>query len=897
MEFDKLVKHMSVDSRNVLEKSVALASSRSHFSIEIEHWLFELLQSHNKDIEIIFSHFGISYDTLFNDISTNIELIKTGNDGFPKISQDITRLLFESWMIASSEYSSLDIHACHVLLAFVENTQLRLKALKISSEFEKLIAEDIREQCETLLKKTAATTSEVDTSAPGQLTKTPALNQFAINMTEQARSGKIDKVLGRDNEIRQMVDILCRRKQNNPILTGEAGVGKTAVVEGLAERIASGDVPDILKQTELYSLDMGLLQAGAGVKGEFENRLKNVIKEVQNSSVPIIMFIDEAHTMIGAGNQAGSGDAANLLKPALARGELRTIAATTWAEYKKYFESDAALTRRFQVVKIEEPTEELAITMLRSIAPTLEQHHSITILDEAIVSAVSLSHRYIAGRQLPDKCVSLLDTACARVNLSLSTKPDTIEKYERDIDDINFQMSRLSSESSSGIDHSEKLAELEVKKVSIEVSRAEIQDQWQKEQTLIDSIVNYRLMLEKLKNAEDDENNQSRTSSEKESNEIGKKLKKDREALAKLQGTKPLMYECVDAQVVAEVVADWTGIPVGRMQADEIDSIMSLQHYMESRVVGQPHGLEKIAQTMQTARAKLSDPKRPLGVFMLVGPSGVGKTETALALAEQLYGSDQNITTINMSEFKEEHKVSLLMGSPPGYVGYGEGGVLTEAVRRKPYSVVLLDEIEKAHPGVQDIFYQVFDKGMLRDGEGRDIDFKNTVIIMTSNTASEQIDQLCADPETKPLPDGLIEAISPTLRETYKPAFLGRINIIPYYPLEQDTLGKIAHMQLEAIKQRIQNNYQVSLTYSKKLIDYIVQQCVQSDVGARQISLSLNNTLLPEMAQKILSALALEKKFEQVTVDINKNNLFDIKLKNKSKKSVVEPKTKNKIPA
>ncbi|MGH1485303.1 MAG: type VI secretion system ATPase TssH, partial [Cellvibrionaceae bacterium] len=668
MEFDKLVKHMSSDSRNLLEKSVALASSRSHFSIEIEHWLFELLQSEDKDIAIILSHFGIKQDQLFTDVSNKIELIKTGNDGFPKIGQDITRLLFESWMIASSEYSSLEIASCHILLAAVDNPHLRLKILKISSEFEKLVAEDIREQCETLLKKTAGVAPASGAEQTGQVTKTPALNQFAINMTEQARSGKIDKILGRDNEIRQMIDILCRRKQNNPILTGEAGVGKTAVVEGLAERMASGDVPNILKGTELYSLDMGLLQAGAGVKGEFENRLKNVIKEVQNSATPIIMFIDEAHTMIGAGNQAGAGDAANLLKPALARGELRTIAATTWAEYKKYFETDAALTRRFQVVKVEEPTEALAITMLRSVAPTLEKHHEITILDEAISSAVTLSHRYIAGRQLPDKCVSLLDTACARVNLSLSTKPDVIEAYEREIENIEFEVSRLSSEVAAGIDHSEVLAELEIKKVTAETALSEVQEKWTKEQDLIKQIVAHRKDLEALQNEEagiDASSKKEKAAAQKSVETTIASLRKERASLAELQGSKPLMYECVDAQVVAEVVADWTGIPVGRMQADEIDSIMSLQSHMEERVVGQSHGLEKIAQTMQTARAKLSDPRRPLGVFMLVGPSGVGKTETALTLAEQLYGSDQNITVINMSEFKEEHKVSLLMGSPP----------------------------------------------------------------------------------------------------------------------------------------------------------------------------------------------------------------------------------------
>jgi len=876
MEFDQLIKNMSEPARDVLEKSVALASSRSHFSIEIEHWLFEVLQADDKDITVIMSHFSVSLDTLMHDVSNKIELIKTGNDGFPKISQDIARLLFEAWMIASSEYGSVKMHSCHILLAFISNPKLRLNALKLSSQLEKLNEQDLREQCETLLTKSDAV--EKTTGDAPLATKTPALDQFAINMTEQARSGKIDKVLGRDNEIRQMIDILCRRKQNNPILTGEAGVGKTAVVEGLAERIASNEVPDILKGTELYSLDMGLLQAGAGVKGEFENRLKNVIKEVQQSSVPIVMFIDEAHTMIGAGNQAGAGDAANLLKPALARGELRTIAATTWAEYKKYFESDAALTRRFQVVKIEEPTESLATTMLRSIAPSLENHHGVVILDEAVESAVTLSHRYIAGRQLPDKCVSLLDTACARVNLSLSTRPDTIETYEKEISNIGFQIDRLNIESVSGFEHSQAIAELGIKKTSIESKLVEIKKQWEKEQALIATIVNCRKTLENHDPKKD--NNKPPVVSPKKTIAT---LRDSRKKLAALQNNNPLIHECVDAQVIAEVVADWTGIPVGRMQADEIDSVMALQSYMEKRVIGQPHALEKIAKTMQTARAKLSDPKRPLGVFMLVGPSGVGKTETALALAEQLYGSEQNITTINMSEFKEEHKVSLLMGSPPGYVGYGEGGVLTEAVRRKPYSVVLLDEMEKAHPGVQDIFYQVFDKGILRDGEGRDIDFKNTVIIMTSNTASEQIEQLCLDPDTKPQPEALLSAVSPTLRETYKPAFLGRINIIPYYPLEQDVLGNIAKMQLDQIKQRIRNNYHVELTYTKALVEHVVSQCAQSDVGARQIALSLNNTLLPKMAEVILSAMAKEEEFDEIAVSLTKEKHYKITLKTKQK--------------
>lgn len=894
MEFDQLIKNMSDDCRELFEKSVATASSRSHYSIDMEHWLFEALNNQNKEVQVVLNHFGLKTESLHDDLITALENLKTGNDGFPKISPDIIRLLFEAWMIASTQYSCLQVRPIHIVLAIVDNKSLRLRTLTLSKQFEKLNSEDIREQCESILKNPLGSDgeefseSDSENSSGQSPTKTPALDQFTINLTEQARSGKIDKILGRDNEIRQMIDILCRRKQNNPILTGEAGVGKTAVVEGLAVRIISGEVPSVLENVELHTLDLGLLQAGAGVKGEFENRLKNVIKEVQQSSTPIILFIDEAHTLIGAGNQSGSGDAANLLKPALARGELRTIAATTWAEYKKYFETDAALTRRFQVVKVEEPTEEQAIVMLRSITPSLEKHHQIAVLDEAISSAVSLSHRYIAGRQLPDKCVSLLDTACARVNLSLGTTPAALENCQRQLENILFELERLEQEKQSGRDHDETIVELEVKKVSVEEKRQALQAKWETEKEHINTIVGIRREIEALDTTEDNKDNKdnklSTAAKAKQLKTLILKLKKCRANMSETQSDSPLIYECVDAKVIADVVADWTGIPVGRMQADEINSVLALKDFMEERVIGQSHCLEIIAKTMQTARAKLSDPKRPLGVFMLAGPSGVGKTETALALAEQLYGSEQNMTVINMSEFKEEHKVSLLMGSPPGYVGYGEGGILTEAVRRKPYSVVLLDEIEKAHPGVQDIFYQVFDKGILRDGEGRDIDFKNTVIIMTSNTASEQIEQLCSDPDTAPSHKGLLEAIGPTLRETYKPAFLGRINIIPYYPLNEECLGKIARLQLDGIQNRIQTNYKVPAKFSEKFLSHIVDQCQQSDTGARQIAALLNNTLLPDLAEKMLSALAKGEEFDQISVDINGDSAINIQLKNKPKK-------------
>ncbi|MGI1678137.1 MAG: type VI secretion system ATPase TssH [Cellvibrionaceae bacterium] len=887
MEFEKLVKNLSDESRDLFEKSVATAASRSHYYIDIEHFLNQTIECNTKEVDVLLKHFDVSVDKFSADLNQSLEQLKTGNDGFPKISPDVVRLLFEAWMIASSQYQSIEVRPIHIFLAAIENAALRVRLIKISSVVEKLSADDVKAQCEQLLKDGLPQSRNEHSDGVPNMTKTPALDQFTMNLTQQARDGKIDAVLGRDSEIRQMIDILCRRKQNNPILTGEAGVGKTAVVEGLAVRIAIGDVPDILKNVELMSLDLGLLQAGAGVKGEFENRLKNVIKEVQSSTNPIIIFIDEAHTLIGAGNQAGAGDAANLLKPALARGELRTIAATTWAEYKKYIETDAALTRRFQVVKVEEPTESQAIVMLRSITPSLEKHHNITVLDEAVVSAVTLSHRYITGRQLPDKCVSLLDTACARVNLSQSTTPAAIENYTTQLQDIDFEVERLIAEGKDGRDHQEVLIDLEVKKLALESSKSELSDRWTQEKKYLKEIAAIRKDIETqtLKNKENGGQKETATDRKKLS-ALSKKLQDVRSTLQKCQSDLPLIYECVDSQVIAEVVADWTGIPVGRMQHDEIANVLALKDSLEKRVVGQSHGLSAIAKSIQTARAGLSDPKRPVGVFMLVGPSGVGKTETVMALAEQLYGSEQSLTVINMSEFKEEHKVSLLMGSPPGYVGYGEGGVLTEAVRRKPYSVVLLDEMEKAHPGVQDIFYQVFDKGILRDGEGRDIDFKNTVIIMTSNTASEQIETLCADPETKPSPSGLLDTIGDTLRQTYKPAFLGRINVVPYFPLEAEWLSKIAEMQLNIIKQRVQKNYKVSLRFTDKLLSFIVAQCEESDTGARQCAAILNNTLLPTLSEKLLQSLAEEKIFSQVLVDLNDANNFVIKLSNLKIKSV-----------
>ncbi|HEV2765568.1 MAG TPA: type VI secretion system ATPase TssH, partial [Pyrinomonadaceae bacterium] len=694
--------------------------------------------------------------------------------------------------------------------------------------------------------------------------KAKALDQFTIDLTSRAKAGKIDPVLGRDFEIRQVIDILTRRRQNNPILTGEAGVGKTAVVEGFALRVAGGDVPGPLKNVAVRTLDLGLLQAGAGIKGEFENRLKSVIEEVKSSPQPIILFIDEAHTMIGAGGQAGQNDAANLLKPALARGELRTIAATTWAEYKKYFEKDAALARRFQVVKVDEPDEEKAIRMMRGLTETLENHHKVRILEEAVEDAVRLSHRYISGRQLPDKAVSVLDTACAKVAMGQAATPPAIEDAERRVEQLGTEIRALEREAVTGADHAERIEELKAARKEDEDRLVLLRKQWDVERGLIERIRDVRTQLEQhaLGNVHAGADAQASAGGNgaggavpvaaaspaeaahaaqpaavgqtaqtapagqpasgvqpgasepaADPEELRRRLSELNDELARVQGETPLMQATVNSQTIAEVISGWTGIPVGKMLADEINTVMALREILERRVVGQSHALEAISQRIRTARANLTDPRRPVGVFLLVGPSGVGKTETALTLADSLYGGERNLVTINMSEYQEAHTVSSLKGSPPGYVGYGEGGVLTEAVRRKPYSVVLLDEVEKAHPDVMELFYQVFDKGQLEDGEGREIDFKNTVILLTSNTGTDVMMKLCADPDTRPEPEGLVEAVRPELLKVFKPALLGRMVVVPYYPITDDVMRRIIRLQLGRIGARLRENHGAEFVY------------------------------------------------------------------------------------
>ncbi|HZH33463.1 MAG TPA: type VI secretion system ATPase TssH, partial [Pyrinomonadaceae bacterium] len=695
-----------------------------------------------------------------------------------------------------------------------------------------------------------------------------------------------------DFEIRQVIDILTRRRQNNPILTGEAGVGKTAVVEGFALRIAQDDVPEPLKNVAVRTLDLGLLQAGASVKGEFENRLKTVIDEVKSSPQPIILFIDEAHTMIGAGGTAGQNDAANLLKPALARGELRTIAATTWAEYKKYFEKDAALARRFQVVKVEEPDEEKAIGMMRGLTEKMESHHNVRILDEAIVECVKLSNRYISGRQLPDKSVSGLDTACAKVAIGQGATPGSIEDATRRISRLETEINSLTREQVTGAGHDERIAELTAQKETEEAQLATLNEQWTKEKELIARIREIRSQLEKTptngKVASTNGSAASQTASsenQSEAENVSASTANDADALRtelagvyeelkQVQGDNPLMQPVVNGQTVAEVISGWTGIPVGKMVADEINSVLKLQEKLAERVIGQFHALSAIAQRIRTARAGLTDPKRPIGVFILVGTSGVGKTETALALADTLYGGERNLISINMSEYQEAHTVSSLKGSPPGYVGYGEGGVLTEAVRRKPYSVVLLDEVEKAHPDVMELFYQVFDKGVLEDGEGREIDFKNTIILLTSNVATDTIMTLCADEDTKPEPEGLIEAIRPELIKAFKPALLGRMVVVPYYPISDSVLREIIRLQLGKIERRIFENHKAQFSYDDNVTDEIAKRCTEVESGARNVYNILTGTLLPAMSGEVLSRMASGEALNRVHVSVGQDGNF-----------------------
>ena len=867
--------------RSTLEGAAGLALSRTNYDVEIEHWLLRLIDRQTSDIAVILSHFEVDAGRLTQDVNRQIDRFKTGNGRAPALAPNIVKLIREAWLLASLDDSSSVVRSGHLLLALLGTDELSSVAREASTHFARIPVETLR----TTMVQIAAGSEEARAAADalpaggsgGAASGAPAagttaargqeaLNKYTIDLTAQAKAGKIDPIFGRDPEIRQIVDILTRRRQNNPILTGEAGVGKTAVAEGFALRIVQGDVPEALKNVRLLSLDLGLLQAGAGIKGEFENRLKSVIDEVKSSATPIIVFIDEAHTLIGAGGAEGQNDAANLLKPALARGEMRTIAATTWAEYKKYFEKDPALTRRFQVVKVEEPSENLAVAMLRGLVPVLEKHHKVRILGEALEAAAGLSHRYISGRQLPDKAISLLDTACARVGISQAATPPAVEDLDRRLGLLASEVTMLEREGRAGLDVTAALADRAAQKTTIEADRAVMAERWQIERDAVQAVAAARAGLDALPPESADLDAHTTT------------LRAAQVALAAAQGTTPMVYDVVDANVVAEVLSGWTGIPAGRMVGDEIRAVLAVKDRLGERIKGQTHALDIIGQTVRTARAGLADPRKPLGVFLFCGTSGVGKTETALALAELLYGGEQNVTTINMSEFKEEHKVSLLVGSPPGYVGYGEGGVLTEAVRRKPYSVILLDEMEKAHPGVQDIFYQVFDKGQLKDGQGRDIDFKNTLIIMTSNAGTETIEALCRGVKEVPPAEELAKALRPALLDYFKPAFLGRIVTVPFFPLPPEILRQIVVISLKRIRTRVVANYGASFDWDDALLDRLVARCTEVESGARNIENILKRGLLAELAERLLALRADGTDVTAVNVTAGATDDYEIEL-------------------
>ncbi len=922
-----LVGRLNDTCRGALELAAGLCMSRTNYDVEIEHILAKILDQDDTDLHRICRHFEINVDRLTKDVETALNRLKTGNSRNPGLSDRLPRWFQEAWLVASVDFGESRVRSGHLILALVGNEGTSRIAREISREFnhvsvevlEQRLAEITAESSEGREAMALGETGGVSGGAPvasGVPGKTKALEQYTEDLTAKAAAGKIDPILGRDFEIRQVIDILTRRRQNNPILTGEAGVGKTAVVEGFALRISQGDVPEPLKNVAVRTLDLGLLQAGAGVKGEFENRLKSVIDEVKASPKPIILFIDEAHTMIGAGGQAGQNDAANLLKPALARGELRTIAATTWAEYKKYFEKDAALARRFQVVRVEEPDEEKAVTMMRGIAGIMEDHHGVRILDEAIIDCVKLSHRYITGRQLPDKSVSVLDTACAKVAIGQGATPAPVEDATRRIQQLTSEIDSLEREQITGTDHSERLAELTARRSESEAELARLKEQWEKEKDYVEKIRNIRIKLEMSRldtvapaTAVDAVLAEAAATADGTAAEIAAEsdgaaavaqaveeapaeevkpidveflkteLKRLNDELTALQGENPLMAPVVNSQAVAEIISGWTGIPIGKMVADEINAVLNLRQTLGERVLGQDHALEVIAQRIRTSRAGLTDPKRPIGVFLLVGTSGVGKTETALALADTLYGGERNLISINMSEYQEAHTVSSLKGSPPGYVGYGEGGVLTEAVRRKPYAVVLLDEVEKAHPDVMELFFQVFDKGVLEDGEGREIDFKNTIILLTSNVGTDTIMKLCADPDTKPDPDGLVDAVKPELVKHFKPALLGRMVTVPFYPISDDILRLIIKLQLKKIKNRIADNHGAQFSYDDSVIDTVARRCTDVDSGARNVINILTGSLLPEMSGEVLTRMATGEGIKSVHVSVGADEKFvyDIK--------------------
>jgi len=903
-----------------IESATVFCKLRGNPYVELVHWLKQILELQDSDLHRIARHFELNPSHLAKDVTAALDKLQRGATSISDLSAHIEETVEQAWTYATLMMGDYRVRSGHLMIALLKTKTLRNILLGISKEFEKVKVDELTDKfnkvvggsVEDSLAATdgtsvgggAAPGEASDAMAPAQMGKQEALKKFCKDLTEEARTGDMDPIIGRDGEIRQIVDILMRRRQNNPILTGEAGVGKTAVVEGFAQRIAAGDVPPCLQDTSLLTLDLGLLQAGASMKGEFENRLRQVIEEVQSSEKPIILFIDEAHTLIGAGGAAGQNDAANLLKPALARGTLRTIAATTWAEYKKYFEKDPALTRRFQVIKIDEPSEPKCLQMMRKLAGVQEKHHQVQVLDEALDAAVKLSHRYIPARQLPDKAVSLLDTACARVAISQHATPARIDDTQKRIDALELELDIIDRETNIGVDHAEHRSEVEPLLEADRKLLAELKERWDAEKKVVDSILEIRGKLRQTGSGQIESDPGADAPSEKDQPKTDDKVEAETDAdakdqpepesdgpvaegmseedrekmfsqlkdlqvqLAEMQGEDPLILPAVDYQAVASVVQDWTGIPVGKMVANEIQAVLKLADTMENRVLGQRHALDAIAKRIQTSRASMDNPSRPIGVFMLVGPSGTGKTETALTLAESLYGGEDNVITINMSEFQEAHTVSTLKGSPPGYVGYGEGGILTEAVRRRPYSIVLLDEIEKAHSDVHEIFFQVFDKGHMEDGEGRDIDFKNTIILLTSNVGSDLIMGMCKDPDLMPSPEGIAKAMREPLLKVFPAALLGRLVVVPFFPISDEVLRKIIVLQIGRIQKRLAENHKVPFEYDDAVVDLIASRCTEVESGARAVDAILTHTMLPAISTEFLNRLAEGNPIKKVAVAV-----------------------------
>lgn len=863
-----LISRLAAGCRSTVEAAAAHALMLTQYNVEVEHVLWAALRDDRSDIVLILKAHNLDADAMKVAVDSALGRLKSGSARPPGLSPEILAWVQQAWLVASLDQGVRQVRTGHLLAAALADDALRRRMLDLFAPLSSLSVEVLRRSFEAMTEggseegqvgadapATGADASVLPATAGGQGSM---LARFCTDLTARARDGKMDPIIGRAPDIRKVVDILCRRRQNNPVLVGEPGVGKTAIAEGLAQAIVAGDVPQMLEHVALWSLDLGLLQAGAGVKGEFENRLRGLVEEVNASATPIILFIDEAHMLIGAGGQQGQNDAANLIKPALARGELRCLAATTWGEYKKYFEKDPALTRRFQPVQIDPPDEDVARGMLRGLLPMLEKHHGVHVAEDAVHAAVSLSVRYIPSRQLPDKAVSLLDTACSRVAMSRAAKPGVLSDVQQRLAMVETELKDVAADQKLGFAVPSDYETLEQKRAALQAECAALEARWQHECALVEKITT---LQDRVRAGEGED--------------VAPELAQARQELAAVQGDQPLVHAVVDTSSVAAVVESWTGIPVGRMVGGEIQRLLSLEETLGQRVLGQTHALKAIAQAMITQRAGLTDPRKPAGVFLMVGTSGVGKTETALALAEQLYGGEDSLTVINMSEFKEEHKVSLLMGAPPGYVGYGEGGVLTEAVRRKPYSVILLDEMEKAHPGVQDVFYQVFDKGQMKDGEGREIDFRNTVIIMTSNAGTDTIASVCADPDNLPSQEQLGELLRPELLHWFRPAFLGRCNVVAYYPLSDALIRRIVDLNLKRVAQRVAQSWGAVFEASADVTEALAARCHETESGARVVETILTRTVLPELSAKALACVMEGGTVQEMRVSVDEAGAFE----------------------